>query len=326
MRMKYSSLFTKQKMMRTVLIALIPVMLVSVYFFGWRHLVMGLVVAFAGALSEYLIMRSINKEKAKISEAVFVSAALFTLSLPPLIPMWIAVVGMVFAMVFAKAAFGGFGRNIFNPALVGRCFIYIAFPAQMTLQWPLPYNAFPGGFAAWSAARGADAISSATPLITLNAGGAAAPTLNLFLGNIAGSLGETSAVLILLGAAFLLYKKVASWRLMLSTLTGAGIFAAVLWLAGVSAATPWFVLFSGGLMFGAVFMVTDPVSAPKDKALQWLAGFLVGSITVIIRTFGLFTEGMMFAVLIVNALTPLLELKYRELKESKKAKAKGAAA
>ena len=324
--MQYSTLFTKQKMMRSVLIALIPVALGSVYLFGWRHLVMGLLVAFAGALSEYLVMRSINKDKAKISEAVFVTAALFTLSLPPLTPMWIAVVGMVFAIVFAKAAFGGFGKNIFNPALVGRCFIYIAFPAQMTLQWPLPYNALPGGFAAWSAARGADAITSATPIITLNAGGGITPVTHLFLGNIAGSLGETSAILILLGAAFLLYKKIASWRLMLSTVTGAGILAAVLWLTGLSTATPWFVLFSGGLMFGAVFMVTDPVSAPKEKAVQWLAGFLVGIITVIIRTFGLFTEGVMFAILIVNALTPLLELKYKQFKDGRKAKAKGAVA
>ena len=324
--MQYSTLFTKQKMMRSVLIALIPVALGSVYLFGWRHLVMGLLVAFAGALSEYLVMRSINKDKAKISEAVFVTAALFTLSLPPLTPMWIAVVGMVFAIVFAKAAFGGFGKNIFNPALVGRCFIYIAFPAQMTLQWPLPYNALPGGFAAWSAVRGADAITSATPIITLNAGGGITPVTHLFLGNIAGSLGETSAILILLGAAFLLYKKIASWRLMLSTVTGAGILAAVLWLTGLSTATPWFVLFSGGLMFGAVFMVTDPVSAPKEKAVQWLAGFLVGIITVIIRTFGLFTEGVMFAILIVNALTPLLELKYKQFKDGRKAKAKGAVA
>ena len=324
--MKYSNLFTKQKMMRSVLLALIPVTLGSVYFFGWRHLVMALVVALAGALSEYLVMRSINKDKAKISEAVFVSSALFTLSLPPLTPMWIAVVGMVFAIVFGKAVFGGFGRDIFNPALVGRCFVYIAFPAQMTLQWPLPFSSLPGGFAAWSAARGADVIASATPNITLIAGGGTTPILNLFLGNIAGSLGETSSLLILLGAVYLLYKKVASWQLMLSTVASAGIFAAILYLTGVSLANPLFVLFSGGLMFSSVFMVTDPVSAPKEKAVQWLAGILVGVITVIIRTFGLFTEGVTFAILIVNALTPLFELKYKEFKDTRKARRKEAVA
>lgn len=324
--MRYSNLFTKQKMMRTVLISLIPVALVSVYFFGWRHLVMGLLVALAGALSEFLVMRSINKDKAKISEAVFVTAALFTLSLPPLTPMWIAVVGIVFAIVFGKAAFGGFGRNIFNPALVGRCFVYIAFPTQLTMQWPLPYAGLPGGFAAWSAARGADVIASATPNITLNAGGAVTPLLNLFLGNIPGSLGETSALMILIGAAFLLYKKVASWQLMVSTVAGAGLLSSILYFTGISPATPPFVLLSAGLMFGAVFMVTDPVSAPKDKTVQWVAGILVGMITVVIRTFGLFTEGVMFAILIVNALTPLFELQYTQFKNKKKAKAKEAVA
>ncbi|NLC31936.1 MAG: RnfABCDGE type electron transport complex subunit D [Clostridiales bacterium] len=324
--MRYSTLFTKQKMMRTVLIALIPVTLVSIYFFGWRHLVMGLLVALAGAVSEYLVMRSINREKAKISEAVFVTAALFTLSLPPLTPMWIAVVGMIFAIVFGKAAFGGFGRNIFNPALVGRCFVYIAFPTQLTMQWPLPFATLPGGFAAWSAARGADVIASATPNIVLNATGEATPLLNLFLGNIPGSLGETSAVMILLGAAYLLYKKVASWQLMVSTLAGAGLLATVLYYTGISSAAPLFVLLSAGLMFGAVFMVTDPISAPKIKAVQWLAGGLVGIITVIIRSFGLFTEGVMFAILIVNALTPLFELKYSQYKDKKKLKAKEAIA
>ena len=324
--MRYSNLFTKQKMMRTVLLSLLPVALVSVYFFGWRHIVMALLVALVGALSEYLVMRTINKEKTKISEAVFVTAALFTLSLPPLTPMWIAVVGMIFAIVFGKAAFGGFGRNIFNPALVGRCFVYIAFPTQLTMQWPLPFASLPGGFAAWSAARGADVIASATPNIMLNSTGTVTPVLNLFLGNIAGSLGETSALMILLGAAYLLYKKVASWQLMLSTVAGAGIFSSILYFTGVSPATPWFVLFSGGLMFGAVFMITDPISAPREKAVQWLAGTLVGIITVIIRTFGLFTEGIMFAILVVNALTPLFELQYKQFKDKKKAKTKEAVA
>jgi Na+-transporting NADH:ubiquinone oxidoreductase subunit B len=324
--MRYSGLFTKQKLMRTVLLALLPAGLGSIYFFGWRHVVMALAVALCGAAAEYLVMRSINKDKAKVSEAVFVTAALYTLTLPPLTPMWIAVIGMLFAIVFAKMAFGGFGRNIFNPALAGRCFVYIAFPTQMTMEWPLPFSGFPGGFAAWSARTAADTVASATPIITLNEGGAAAPVSQLFLGNIAGSLGETSALLILIGAAYLLYKKAASWQMMVSTLLGAGVLSSVLYLTGVSSAAPWFTLLSGGLMFGAVFMVTDPVSAPNDKTVQWIAGILIGVITIIIRTFSLFTEGMMFAILIVNALTPLLELKYRQMKQARKEKGKEAVA
>ena len=324
--MQYSSLFTKQKLMRTALLSLLPVGLGSVYFYGWRHVMVALIVTLSGIAAEYLVMRSINKDKAKVSEAAFVTAALFTLTLPPLTPVWIAVIGMLFSIVFAKMAFGGFGRNIFNPALAGRCFIYVAFPTQMTMQWPLPFGGFPGGFTQWSARTAADTVASVTPIITLNEGGAAAGVPDLFMGTIAGSLGETSALLILLGAAYLLYKKAASWQMMLSTLLGAGLLSAVLYLTGVSQATPWFTLLSGGLLFGAVFMATDPVSAPKDKTVQWIAGGLMGLITVVIRSFSLFTEGMMFAILIVNALTPLMELQYKRYKQAQKSRRKEAAA
>lgn len=324
--MNWKTLFTKQKMMRTVLLTLIPVGLMSVYLFGWRHVVMGLVVALAGAVAEYLVMRTINKEKTKISEAVFVTAALFTLTLPPQTPMWIAVVGMVFGIVFGKAAFGGFGRNIFNPALVARCFIYIAFPAQMTMEWAQPFAGLPGGFAQWLPQAAADTASSVTPIITLNAGGAAAPLGSMLLGTVAGSLGETSALLILLAGAYLVYKKVASWQIMVSTIGSAALLSAALYFTGVTQASPLFVLLSGGLMFGAIFMATDPVSAPKDKKAQWLFGILIGVITVVIRSFSLFTEGMMFAILIANSVTPLIELKLKQLADAKKAKAKEAAA
>lgn len=312
--MNLKTLVTKQKMMRIVLLALLPVALMSVYLFGWRHMVMGLVVALAGAIAEYLVMRTINKEKTKVSEAVFVTAALLTLSLPPETPMWIAVVGMVFGIVFGKAAFGGYGRNIFNPALVGRCFIYIAFPAQMTMQWAQPYMGLPGGFARWLPQAAADVTASVTPIISLGSGSPAASYGNLFLGTVAGSLGETSALLILLGGVYLVYKKVASWQIMVSTIGSAGILSAALYLFKVTAVDPLFTLLSGGLMFGAIFMATDPVSAPRDKTTQWLYGVLIGVITVIIRTFSLFTEGMMFAILIVNALTPLMEMQVKQWK------------
>ena len=328
--MDVKNLFQKQKMMRTVLLALIPVSLMAVFLFGWRLLVMAVVVALAGAIAEYLVMRTINKEKTKVSEAVFVSAALFTLTLPPQTPIWVAVVGIVFGVVFGKAVFGGFGRNIFNPALVGRCFVYIAFPAHMTMGWAEPFLSLPGGFAAWTV--GLDAVTTATPIITYNLGGPIMDNLRLLLGTVAGSLGETSAVLIALGGLFLVYKKVASWQLMVSTIVSGTALAAILHYAGVHhtsgvlAAPPLFTLLSGGFLFGAIFMVTDPVSAPKNKTAQWIAGCLVGLITVIIRTFSLFTEGMMFAILIVHALTPFLELQIKQREDKKITAEKGAAA
>jgi len=326
--MNIKGLFQKQKMMRTVLLALIPVVLMAVYLFGWRVLALMALTMAAACASEYLVMRSIQKDKVRVSEAALVSAALFTLTLPPRTPFWIAAVGIVFGIVFGKTAFGGFGKNIFNPALVGRCFIYIAFPAQMTLQWAQPFASLPGGFASW----GVDAVSAATPIISYNSGGAAASYGELLLGFVGGSLGETSALLLILVGAFLVYKKVASWQIMVSTVVSGGALAAILSLAGIAGAhgvplpPPLFTLLTGGFLFGAVLMATDPVSAPRDKTAQWITGTLIGLVTVVIRSFALFTEGMMFAILIVNALTPLIELQLRQRKGRNAQKAKEAAA
>ena len=324
--MKIKGLFQKQKMMRTVLLSLIPVTLMAVYLFGWRVLSLMAVVMLVACVSEYLVMHTIQKEKTKVSEAALVSAALFTLTLPPETPFWIAAVGIIFGIVFGKMVFGGFGRNIFNPALVGRCFIYIAFPHQMTMQWAQPFTGFPGGFASFLPQQTADALSSATPMITFHNTGVGTGLDKLLLGLIPGSLGETSALLILLCGAYLVYKKVASWQIMVSTIGAAGLLSGILYLTGVSSMDPLFAILSGGLFFGAVFMATDPVSAPKIKGVQWVFGALAGFISIIIREFGLFTEGMMFAILVANALTPLMELKANEWKARKKAKAKEAAA
>lgn len=310
--MQMKNLFTKQKMMRTVLLSLVPVTLAAVFLFGWRVIPLMAVAIAAACISEYVVMRTIQKEKTKISEAALVSAVLLTLTLPPDTPFWVAVIGIVFGIVFGKTVFGGFGRNIFNPALVGRCFIYIAFPAQMTMLWPQPFMSLPGGFAAW-APMATDAISSVTPLIALGKGMETPGVLNMLLGFVSGSLGETSAILIALCGVYLVYRKVASWQIMVSTVLSAFLLAAALYLTGVSTAGPVFTILSGGLMFGAVFMATDPISAPKAVHVQWVYGILIGAATVIIRVFGLFTEGMMFAILIANALTPLMELKYKQL-------------
>jgi len=324
--MRLKGLFQKQQMMRTVLLSLVPVTLMSVYLFGWRVLTLMAVVILAACVSEYLVARTIQKEKTRITEAALVSAVLFTLTLPPETPYWIAVVGIVFGMVFGKMVYGGFGRNFFNPALVGRCFVYIAFPTQMTLQWAQPFTGLPGGFARFMPQASADAISSVTPLITFENTGEMMGLDRLFLGSIPGSLGETSALIILLCGLFLVLKKVASWQIMVSTIASAGILSAALYFTGASTLPPLFALLSGGLLFGAVFMATDPVSAPKIKGVQWVFGVLVGAISIIIRVFGLFTEGMMFAILIANALTPLMELKARDWKAKRKTAVKEAAA
>lgn len=320
--MKLKSYFMRQKMMTRVLISLIPIALFSIFMYGWRVLLLFAVVSFFGCLTEYLINRMIQHEKAKVTESVFVTSALFTLSLPATIPFWVAVIGIIFGVLFGKMIFGGFSRNIFNPALVGRAFIYIGFPAHMTMHWAIPQGNFPGGFMRFAPA--ADAISSSTPLIAVSKGEAAPSLWEMFSGLHTGCIGETSILLILIAAIYLVLTKTASWKIMLSTLLSAAAFTG-LFSAFTDQAIPFApAMLTGGLFFAAVFMATDPVSAPKTDQARVIVGALIGFCSVVIRTFGLFTEGAMFAVLIANAFTPLIEREIREWKASKKAKQEAA--
>ncbi len=310
--------FMHQKMMTKVLLALIPVYLMSVYLFGLRVLLLLAVTLVAGSATELAVMRLVQRDKVKLTEACFVSCALFTLTLPPQTPLWVAIIGIVFGIGFGKAVFGGFGQNIFNPAIVGRCFIYISFPAHMTRGWLEPFSGFPAGFAR----LGADVVSQATPIQQLGEG--SMPSLpNLLLGFTSGSLGETSAALILLCGIYLAVTKTASWKIMVSTLGSATILATALWAAGVVAIPPQYQILTGGLVFAAIFMATDPVSAPRDELSKWIFGALIGLITIIIRTFGVFVEGAMFAILIANALAPLIDRNVREMRKKLQEKRAG---
>ncbi len=309
--------FLKQKMMTRVLISLLPVLLASVYFFGLRTLVLLSVVTITGIICEYGIMRLIDGSKAKVSEALFVTCLLFTLTLPPTVPFWIAAVGIAFGVVFGKCVFGGFGRNIFNPALVGRCLIYVSFPAYMTIAWAEPFSGFPGGLIRWSG--GVDAMTSATPMISLNKEGTMTDHLRLFLGNISGSLGETCALIILVAAVYLIVTKTASWKIIVSCLASFAVLGSILYLTGVIAADPLFSILSGGFLFAAVFMATDPISAPKQEASKYIYGALIGVVAMIIRAFSIFTEGIMFAILIVNAFVPLIDRNIKILNDRRKA-------
>lgn len=323
--MQLQKLFTKQKMMRNVLYSLIPIYVFSVYLFGWRVIALLAAVTVAGCLGEYWIMRMINKDKAKISEAVLVSCALFTLTLPPTIPIWIAVVGILFGVIIGKCVFGGFAQNIFNPALAGRCFIYVSFPIPMTVKWANPFKGIPGGLIKWAA--GPDLVTSVTPMINREMNGIATNPVTLFLGNTAGSIGETSALLIIIGAIYLIYTKTANWKIMVSVLGSAAVLSSILYFTGQSEYDPLFSLLAGGLLFAAVFMATDPVSAPSRNISKVIFGCLIGILCVIFRTYSLFTEGAMFAVLIANSFAPLIDRNVRiwEAKKKEKALAQGGA-
>lgn len=307
-----------QKMMTKVLLSLIPLFLMAIYLFGWRVIIMLAVVLLAGSAAEVFVMKQIQKDKFKLTEACFVSCALYTLTLPPATPLWIAAIGILFGIVFGKTAFGGFGYNIFNPALVARCFVYIAFPTHLTYNWTEPFKSLPGGFGSFSG--GVDMLTHATPMISMKAGGELTPISDLFFGFISGSMGETSALLILLAAVYLIWTKTASWKIILSTFASAGILSAIFFLTGVSPTPPQYLLLSGGLLFATVFMATDPISAPRGEGAKWIYGLMIGAFAVVIRRFSLFNEGIMFAILIANALVPLIERNIREYKQNSQKK------
>lgn len=290
--------------MNRVLYALVPAIVASIYFFGWRSLLVLIVVNIAGFFTEYCFTKYY---KEPVSSAVFVTNVLFFLILPPTLPIWMAVIGIVFGVLFGKMVFGGFGKNIFNPALVGRAFIYVNFSVNMNNKWFEPFSGFPGGFAKFAP----DAVTNATPMRILAAGGDV-PVLNLFWGNISGCFGETSAILLLLGGLYLLWQKTANYRIVVSCFLSAIILQTILWKAGITATTdPLRALLSGGFMIGAFFMATDPVSAPQTQGGRWLYGTIIGLLTVIIRIFSVWAEGMMFAILLANMFGPIIDISIR---------------
>ena len=311
---KPDKLFLKQKVMLRVCYALGPLVPASVYLFGWRSLALLAVVFVFGIASEAIF---VFKQGKPVTSAVFVTCLIFSLSLPPLVPFWMAVIGIVVGVAIGKMAFGGFGQNTFNPAMMGRCFIYITFPMQMTNEWIEPLWGGAGGFGRWFS--GLDALTQATPLALFREGEPVALG-RLFFGNTSGSLGETSVLLILLGGAYLLYTGAASYRLAGSCLLGGIVLSGVLHALGApNIPSPLMTLVSGSFLFGTVFVVTEPVSGPKTRAGQWIYGFIVGGLTVALRGFSNFSEGIMFSVLLMNAFAPVMDRAVRELGRKKAA-------
>jgi Na+-transporting NADH:ubiquinone oxidoreductase subunit B len=302
-----------QKPMIRVCFALMPLVIASVYLFGLRSLALVLVVLIFGIITEAMFTTRRGKP---ISSAVFVTCLIFSLSLPPKLPFWMSIVGIVVGVAIGKMAFGGFGQNVFNPAMVGRCFLYVTFPIEMTNIWVKPTVGGIGGFAFWSAQ--VDAITRATPLTELRKG-VTVPLQDLLFGNTAGSLGEMSAILIIIGGAYIIYKKAAPWRLAASCLLGGLILSSIFYGFEIATApTPMHTLLSGSFLFGTAFVVTEPISGAKTTPGQWIYGFLVGSITIVLRNFSNFPEGIMFSVLIMNAFVPLIDRTVRQIQTSKK--------
>ena len=305
-----------KRYMSVVMGAAAPTVLASIYLFGWRSLALVVFCYGFGIVIEMLFAAVKGEE---VTEGMFVTCILYPMTLPPTIPFWMAGVGLAAGLIFGKEVFGGTGRNIFNPAIVGRVFIAVTFPVHMASRWVTPYRGFPGGFAHW--VKAFDATTSATPLIDFK-NGTPARLVDMFIGTTSGSLGETSALLIIVCGMFLLFTRVANWRLTFSTIISAMILAAIMHAANPeSFASPLYHLAGGGLLFGAFFMVTDPVSSPLTTYGKWIYGAGIGAVTVLIRNMSGYPEGMMFAILLMNMFAPIIDhavlsLKYRKAGEA----------
>lgn len=299
-----------QKNMYGVLLALVPALAASVWFFGLGALIVTLTSVLACVLFEHLIQKFLLKKPSTIMDgSAAVTGLLLAFNLPTNIPLGLIIIGAAIAIGMGKMSFGGLGQNPFNPALVGRVFLLISFPVQMT-SWPVPI-----------AARGAyiDAVTGPTPLSVVKEGLAAGrpfseltaeiPSyLNLFMGQMGGSAGEVAGVALLLGLLYMLIKKIVTWHIPVAVVGSIAVFTGVLHLSDPQAyASPLFHLLTGGVLLGAFFMATDYASSPMSKRGMLLYGAGIGIITVLIRIYGSYPEGVSFAILIMNAFTPLID-------------------
>ena len=287
------------KNMYGVLIALVPAFLVSLYYFGLGALIVTATSVIACVLFEYLIQKFLMKKEPTVCDgSAILTGVLLAFNLPSNLPVWIILIGALAAIGIGKMSFGGLCNNIFNPALVGRVFLLISFPAQMTM-WPEV-----GQLTAYT-----DATTGATVLSLMNEGALdKLPTLvDMLLGKMGGSLGEVSALALLLGLVFILWKKIITWQIPVSILLTVFVFTGIMHLVNpVQYASPFVHLLSGGLMLGAIFMATDYVTSPMSKNGMLVYGVGIGILTTVIRLFGSYPEGMSFAILIMNAFTPLI--------------------
>jgi Na+-transporting NADH:ubiquinone oxidoreductase subunit B len=340
--------FQKQPIMRKVVYALAPLWLFSIFLYGWKALTITAVVFVAGILSEWVMEKAKKGKTTKVSEAALVTCALFALSMPPELGnwqnLWIPIVGIIFALVMGKGVFGGFGRNIFNPAITGRLFVYLAFPGPLGTGWTTPglFGMVPEGIDAVSAATSMDVLKGAATSADmggnalLNLFGWDAPDwLTYMLGFETGSLGETSFILIVIAGIYLIATNTANWRLIVSTAGTAFIMMAGLHYLPpalgfepiAKAMNPFLGIMSGSIAFVAVYMSTDPVSGAKKPRAMWAYGAIIGTVTVLIRVFAGFPEGTSFAILVANTFASLLDevLGAKKKKAPVKAPAKPAA-
>ena len=300
-----------EKNMYGVLIALIPAFICSAVFFGTGVFVVTLTSVVACLAFEFLIQKYLLKRQPTIFDgSALLTGVLLAFNMPSNLPVWIIVIGALVAIGIGKMSFGGWGCYIFNPALVGRVFLLISFPVQMT-TWPRPLG-FAGSYV--DASTGAtplailkEAVKSGTPISQIMSTGEIPGYREMVLGNMGGSLGEVAALALLVGFVYMLLRKIISWHIPVAIFATVFVFAGILHVCNPEQyASPIFHLLSGGLILGAIFMATDYVTSPMSHKGMLIYGIGIGILTVVIRVFGAYPEGMSFAILIMNAFTPLI--------------------
>lgn len=295
------------KNMYGVLIALIPAFLVALYYFGIGALLVTTVSVGCCVLFEYLIQKYLLKVKPTVSDgSAIITGVLLAFNLPSNLPLWIVAIGALVAIGVGKMTFGGLGNNIFNPALVGRVFLLISFPAQMTV-WPKPLDSRFTFFPAVSDAQ-IDGLTAATPLSMIkNHFGQIPDYMDLLLGNMGGSFGEVGAIALVIGLIYMLIRKIITWHIPIITVLTVAVFTGIMHYVNPEMyASPIIHVLSGGLLLGAIFMATDYVTSPMSKSGMIVYAIGIGLITSLIRLFGSYPEGVSFAILIMNAFTPLI--------------------
>ena len=313
-----------RNLMRDVIIALIPAVLVSIYYFGFAAIKLVLVGVISCMLVEFLIQKFLLKGKCTICDcSAALTGVLLALNLPPNSTWWLMVIGAIVAIGVAKMTFGGLGQNLFNPALVGRVFLLVSFPVLMT-DWTAPASFFGATI---------DAASGATPLaLVKEAVAAGTPISEMFANNPSlsysqllfarvGSAGEVSAIALLLGFVYLLVRRVIKPHITLSIWATVFVFSGILWLCNPDQFTdPIFNLLTGGMLLGSIFMATDYVTSPMSDKGMVIFGVGIGIITILIREFGAYPEGISFAILIMNATVPLINMYVKPKRFAKEAK------
>ena len=315
-------MITVDQIMRNVVYALLPICAWSVYQFGISGLTLMLVTTATCLLTEAVFCRLSGKPNTVTDCSSVITGLLIALTLPPGFPLWMGAVAGFIATALGKSLFGGLGYNVMNPALVGRAFVQAAFPVAITTWTPafapgrflefipsslaIPFMS-PVDTAEWVKERAWDGFTGATPLALQKFDQIDTDSMDLLLGYVAGSVGETSALIILLCGAYLAVRKMMDWRISASVLIAAALTTLPFYLLDPEYyPSPQFMLLSGGLMLGAIFMATDMVGSPMTAKGVWLYGAVIGFLTVVIRLFGGLTEGVMYAILVANAMSPMI--------------------